>query len=83
MKVKIELDSLDACRTNTGRAHTEGSHYNFDLLARISGANLDACLADLNSCAKYGDDDDAIFTINKFANALLSAYEIQRDSYKR
>ena len=83
MKVKIELDSLEACRTNTGRAHTEGSHYNFELLAQISGANLDACLADLNGCAKCGDDDSAIFVITNFANALLSAYEFQRDSYKR
>ena len=82
MKVTIELNSLNACRTNTGRAHTRGKQYDLGLLAYIGGADFKTCINDLDWCAEEQDDESAIQTITNFANALLSAYEIQRDSYK-
>lgn len=81
MKATIQLNSYEACRTNTGRAHTQGKHYDMDMLVKISGANINNCIAELNWCAEHNKDDEALQTITQFANALLSAYEIQRDSY--
>lgn len=84
MNATIKLDSYEACRTNTGRAMENDLHYNFSMLAKISGANFEGVLADLNWCAQQPDgDEDAIQTIKNLANSLLSAYEIQRDSYKK
>ena len=82
MKATINLDSYEACRTNTGRAQTNGKHYDFAKLVEISRANFSDCLVELNWAAEHNDDESALQTITNFANALLSAYEIQRDSYK-
>lgn len=81
-KVTLQLDIYNACRTNTGRAYSNNSkHYNLPLLAHISGASFEDMLTDLDWCAKNKADKEAIETIQHFAEALLSAYEIQRKTY--
>ena len=79
--VKIELDIYNACRTNTGRAIKHNGHYNFPLLVQISGARFDDLISDLQWCAENKEDTMAIETIQHFAEALLSAYEIQSKTY--
>ena len=80
--VTIELDIYNACRTNTGRALSDKTkHYNLSFLAHISGARLDDVIADLQWCAENKEDDIAIEAIQHFAEALLSAYEIQSKTY--
>ena len=80
--VKIELDIYNACRTNTGRAFSnETNHYNLSFLAHISGARFDDLISDLQWCAENKEDAMAIETIQHFAEALLSAYEIQSKTY--
>ena len=80
--VKIELDIYNACRTNTGRAFSnETNHYNLSFLAHISGARFDDLISDLQWCAENKEDSMAIQTIQHFAEALLSAYEIQSKTY--
>ena len=79
--VKIELDIYNACRTNTGRAIKHNGHYNFPLLVQISGARFDDLISDLQWCAENKEDTIAIETIQHFAEALLSAYEIQSKTY--
>lgn len=81
MKATIELNSYDACRTNTGRARTNYPHYDINILAKISGANIEDCIASLQYCAEHKDDEEALFIIKRFANALLSTYEMQRNTY--
>lgn len=81
-KVTLELNIYNACRTNTGRAYSNDSmHYNFPFLAQISGARFDAILQDLQWCAENKEDEMAIKAIQHLAEALLSAYEIQRKTY--
>ena len=74
----ITLDIYNACRTNTGRAIKNNGHYNFPILCKISGFNAD----DLQWCAEHREDTFAIETIKHVAEALLSAYELQRKTYK-
>lgn len=81
-KVTLELNIYNACRTNTARAYSNNSkHYNFPLLAQISGARFEDTLVDLKWCAENKEDKMAIETIQHLAEALLSAYEIQRKTY--
>lgn len=82
MKITLNLDSLDACRTNTSRALHNDGHYDFNLLAEISGTKIDVTLKDLDSCAQNKDDENAILAIKRLATSLLSAYEFQRNTYK-
>lgn len=80
--VKIELNIYNACRTNTARAFSNSSnHYNLPFLAQISGARFDDLISDLQWCAENKEDTMAIETIQHFAEALLSAYEIQSKTY--
>lgn len=82
--INITLDIYNACRTNTGRAFSNNSnHYNFPLLAHISGARFDNLISDLQWCAENKEDTMAIKAIQHFAEALLSAYEIQSKSYNK
>ena len=81
-KVTLELNIYNACRTNTGRAYySDSMHYDFPFLAKISGAIFDDVLHDLQWCAENKEDAFAIEAIQDFAEALLSAYEIQRKTY--
>lgn len=79
--VTITLNIYNACRTNTGRALKNNGHYNFPLLAQISGARFEDLIKDLQWCAENKKNKWAIETIQHFAEALLSAYEIQSRSY--
>ena len=79
----ITLDIYNACRTNTGRAIKNNGHYNLPLLVQISGARFDDLIEDLQWCAENKEDELAIKGIQKFAEALLSAYEIQSESYNK
>ena len=79
--INITLDIYNACRTNTARALKNNSHYNWPLLVQISGARFDDLLGDLQWCAEHKEDEMAIESIKHFAEALLSAYEIQRKTY--
>lgn len=81
-KVQVTLNIYEACRTNTGRARKSDGHYSLPLLAQISGARFEDCLADLQWCAEHKEDSLAIETIIHLANALLSAYQIQTETYK-
>lgn len=80
--VTIKLDIYKACGTNIGRAfNNETKHYNFPLLVQISGARFDDLKKDLKWCAENKEDDLAIEAIQHFAEALLSAYEIQSKTF--
>lgn len=81
--VTLTLNIYNACRTNTGRALKNNGHYNFPLLAQISGARFEDLIKDLQWCAENKNDEWAIETVAKFAEALLSAYEIQSKTYKK
>ncbi len=85
MKENIILDCniYNACRTNTMRAQVNGTHYDLALLAKISGAKFDDLIRDLQWCAENHETDSAILSVKNFAEALLSAYEIQEKSYKK
>ena len=80
-KVTITLDAARACRTNTGRCR-EGEHYNLRKLISLSGADFDLLINDLQFCAEQRADNDGIIAIRSFAEALLSAFEIQASTYK-
>ena len=83
MKSSITLtcNIFNACRTNTARARKSDGHYNFQLLAQINGARFDDLIADLKWCAENKETSMAIETVQHFAEALLSAYEIQEKTY--
>lgn len=83
MKITLNLNSLDASRTNTSRSLHNDGHYDFNLLAEISGAKIDVTLKELDFCAQNKDDENAILAIKRLATSLLSAYELQRNSYKK
>ena len=80
-KVFLELNIYNDWRTNTGRAIKSDGHYNFPILCKISGFNADELIKDLQWCAEHKEDTFAIETIQHVAEALLSAYEIQRKTY--
>lgn len=80
-EVTITLDVARACRTNTGRCR-EGEHYNLRKLISLSGADFDLLINDLQFCAEQRADNDGIIAIRSFAEALLSAFEIQASTYK-
>ena len=80
--INITLDIYNACRTNTGRAIKNNGHYSLPLLVQISGARFDDLIGDLQWCAENKEDKLAVESIQKFAEALLSAYEIQSKTYK-
>lgn len=80
-KLNITLNIYNACRTNTARALKNNGHYNFPILCKISGFNADKLIKDLQWCAEHKEDTFAIETIQHVAEALLSAYEIQRKTY--
>ena len=50
-------------------------------LAQISGARFENTLSDLEWCAENKEDEMAIKALQYLAEALLSAYEIQRKTY--
>ena len=79
----ITLDIYNTCRNNTARAIKNNGHYNLSLLVQISGARFDDLIGDLQWCAENKEDELAINSIQKFAEALLSAYEIQSKSYNK
>ena len=79
--INITLDIYNACRTNTGRAVKNDGHYNFPLLVQNSGAIFDDLIKDLQWCAEHKEDEWAVESIQRFAESLLSAYEIQSKSY--
>lgn len=81
-KTTLNLDVYNACRTNTARALKSDGHYNFPLLVQISGARFEDCIGDLQWCAENKEDSLAVETIERLATALLSAYQIQRETYK-
>lgn len=58
-------------------------HYDMAKLAHISGANFDNLIGNLQWCAEKGEDGYAVAAVKHFAESLLSAYQIQSDSYKR
>lgn len=80
--VNITLNIYNACRTNTARAMKNNGHYYLPFLVQISGARFDDLIGDLQWCAEHKEDELAIESIQHFAEALLSAYEIQSKSYK-
>ena len=80
--INITLDYRNACRTNTSSA-IKGEHYDIKKLLSIRGADFDTLIKDIQFCAENRDDKEVIMVINRFADALLSAYEIQSDSYKK
>ena len=80
-EVTITLDVMRACRTNTSRCK-EGEHYNLRKLISLSGADFDLLIKDLQFCAEQRNDNDGIIAIRSFAEALLSAFEIQASTYK-
>lgn len=67
MKENIILDCniYNACRTNTGRAQVNGTHYDLSLLAKISGARFDDLICDLQWCAENQQTESAILSIIK------------------
>lgn len=81
-KITLECDIYNACRTNTGRAQLNDGHYDLNKLANISGANFENLIIDLQWCAERKMTDMAIQSVQHFAEAILSAYEIQENSYR-
>ena len=78
----ITLDIYNACRNNTAMAATNDGHYDFESLAKISGARFEDTLQELQWCAENHKDEFAVKAIQNLAEALLSAYEIQSKTYK-
>lgn len=81
--IPLTCNIYDACRTNTGMARLDNGHYDLNKLVRISGANFDRLMKDLQWCAERKETNLAIEAVKYFAQALLSAYEIQETSYKK
>lgn len=80
--INITLDCRNACRTNTSSA-IKGEHYDIRKLLSISGADFDILVKDIQFCAENRDDAEVVMVIKRFGEAVLSAYEIQSDSYKK
>ena len=79
--ITLACNISDTCNRNTARALKSDGHYNFQLLAQISGARFDDLIDDLKWCAENKETSMAIETVQHFAEALLSAYEIQEKTY--
>lgn len=80
--VTIELDIYNACRDNAKRAfNAETKHYYFPFLVHLLGVRFDDLISDLKWCAENKEDDLAIEVVQHFAEALLSAYEIQSKTF--
>ena len=80
--INITLDYTNACRTNTIRA-IMGAHYDMRKLLSISGADFDTLIKDIQFCAEHRDDEEVVMVIKRFSEALLSAYEIQSETYNK
>ena len=80
--INITLDYRNACRTNTSSA-IKGEHYDIRKLLSISGVNFDTFINDIQFCAENRDDKEVVMVIKRFGEAVLSAYEIQSNSYKK
>lgn len=78
--IKVTLNYTNACRTNTSRAII-GNHYDIRKLVTISGANFDTLIKDIQFCAENKSDKEVVNCITRFAESLLSAYEIQSGTY--
>ena len=50
--INITLDIYNACRNNTAMAATNDGHYDFESLAKISGARFEHVLEELQWCAE-------------------------------
>ena len=81
-KITLHCDIYNSCRTNTTRALKSDGHYNFQLLAQISGANFNNLITDLQWCAEHKETQMAIDSIQHFAESMLSAYQIQEKTYQ-
>lgn len=81
MKAIINLNSDEACKTNTGRAQNKEGRYDVAKLASICGARFEDILYDLDWCARNKYQLEAIQTIKRLGNALLATYEILESSY--
>ena len=80
--INITLDYTNACRTNTSSA-IKGEHYDIKKLLSISGADFDTLIKDIQFCAENRDDEEVVMVIKRFDEALLSAYEIQSETYNK
>ena len=80
--INITLDYRNACRTNTSSA-IKGEHYDIKKLLSLSGADFDILVKDIQFCAENRDDAEVVMVIKRFGEAVLSAYEIQSNSYKK
>ena len=81
-KINITLDYKNACRTNTSRAIVD-AHYDMKKLLSISGADFDTLIKDIQFCAENRDDEEVVMLIKRFGEAVLSAYEIQSETYNK
>lgn len=80
--IAMTLDIYNANRNNTSMAlDNKSNHYNFSALVNISGADFRQLLEDLQWCAENKEDEMALSSVQHFAEALLSAYEIQKETY--
>ena len=80
--INITLNYTNACRTNTSRA-IMGAHYDMKKLLSISGADFDTLIKDIQFCAENRDDEEVVMVIKRFSEAVLSAYEIQSETYNK
>ena len=80
--INITLDYTNACRTNTSSA-IKGKHYDIKKLLSISGADFDTLIKDIQFCAENRDDQEVVLVIKRFGEAVLSAYEIQSETYNK
>ena len=80
--INITLDYTNACRTNTSSA-IKGEQYDIKKLLSISGADFDILIKDIQFCAENRDDEEVVMVIKRFSEAVLSAYEIQSETYNK
>lgn len=80
--ITMTLDIYSANRNGVVMTlDNKSDHYNFPALVNKSGADFQQLLKDLQRCAENKEDEKALSSVQHFAEALLSAYEIQRWSY--
>ena len=80
--INITLDYTNAPSTNTSSA-IKGEHYDIKKLLSISGADFDTLIKDIQFCAENRDDEEVVMVIKRFGEAVLSAYEIQSETYNK
>lgn len=80
-KITLECNIYNACRTNTSRALKNDGHYDMEHLINISGGRFKDVVLDLQWCAERNETQLAIECITRFAESLLSAYEIQEKTF--